>query len=425
MQEVVDPYQFNREFRLKILSLMLDRQWVTQYGLTIVKPEFFEQDDEEAICKALLKYWDDYRAVPSDPEDIIVLVGDQYSGIVSDVFDCDTDTRLASDKALEWAKEQAIKVAILESAEDVKKRDIKSIIPRLKDALSVGDNLLSPGIEVLADIDKWLYSLWVEKVRTGWTHVDEVLNGGLGAGELGIILAPQNRGKSMSLINLGYGAAMIGSAKNVVHFTHEMNKDIVAKRYAARLVFRFPDRADDLGEYEEELVSVGMKLLPGKIRIIDQKKMTVDEMDNRLERITAEGQKVGLIIDDYPDLLVPTKRYTEKRFELSSIYEDLRALGDKWNIPVWGASQANRSALSKEIVTMADIAEDIGKASVADVIISLCQTKDERNADQCRLFMAKVRDGDSTAMFSAKYYSRAQSIITTGIVIKEKDEQDV
>jgi hypothetical protein len=423
--QIIDYYSFNRPFRLKILSLMLDNSWVTQYGLDIIKPEFFEQDDEEKICKSILRYWSDYKSVPSDPEDLIAIVGDEYSQLVHDLFDSDINIELASDKAVEWAKEQAIKVAILESAEDIKRKDIKKIIPRMKEALATGDSLLSPGIDPIADVDKWLYDIWKSKIRTGLIHVDKILGGGLSGGELGIILAPPNRGKSMSLITIGHGAASIGSGKNVAHFTHEMNQDVVAKRYAARIIFRFPNRDEDLEKYEDELISQAMKLMPGKIRIIHQPKMTIDDINNRIERMVAEGFKPDLIIDDYPDLLKPTRTYNDKRFELSGIYEDLRALGGAWNIPVWGASQSTRGSLSKEIITMQDIAEDIGKAAIADVIVAVCQTRDERMADQCRLFMAKVRDGESLAMFTAKYYSRSQAIITTGIVEKKVDEKDV
>ena len=44
--------------------------------------------------------------------------------------------------------------------------------------------------------------------------------------------------------------------------------------------------------------------------------------------------------------------------------------------------------------------------------------------DRCRLFGAKVRDGDSKFMVEAKYYGAQQAIVTTGYA-KNKDEQDV
>ena len=420
----VEKYPFDRPFRLKILALCLDKIWLSRYGLSIVKPEYFEQDDEENVCRAILDYYSQYHSIPTDPEDIIVDVGPEYAELVYDLFETDVDTRLAADKAIRWAREQAAKIAILDSVDDVKTGNIDKIIGRMKEVLEVGNSLLVPGIDVIQDTDKWLFDWWVDKIQTPWTHVNKILGGGLGPGELGIMLAPMNRGKSMSLINLGYGAAMIGSGKNVVHFTHEMSSKVTAKRYASRIVFRFPTVNENLDAYEDRLMESALKLMPGHVRIVECSGVTVDDIDTRLEKLKSEGFNFDLIIDDYPDLLKPTKRYTEKRYELSDIYTELRALGNKYGVPVWGASQANRASLSKEIITMQDIAEDIGKAAIADVIIALCQTKDEHDMEVCRLYMAKVRDGESLAMFDAKFYAKQQAIITTGITQpKERDTE--
>jgi len=422
----LDKYPFDRPFRLKILSLCLDKMWMSRFGLSIIEPEYFEQEDEEVVCRALLDFYHQYGNVPADPEDIIVTVGPEYAEFVYELYQTDVDTRLASDKCIVWAREQAAKLAILESVDDVKSGKIEQVIERMKHVLEVGKDLILPGIDVIEDTDKWLFDLWSDKVPTPWTHVNKILEGGLASGELGIILAPPNRGKSMSLINLGYGAAGIGSAKKVVHFTHEMGQGVVSKRYASRIMFRFPKREEDLDKYEDDLIEMAMKLMPGHIRVVHCNRPTVEELDVRLERLLAEGYKFDMIIDDYPDLIKPSKHFNDKRFELSDIYTDLRALGDKYGVPIWGASQANRASLSKEVITMQDIAEDIGKAAIADVIIALCQTRDEHDMETCRLYMAKVRDGESQTMLDAKFYSKQQAIITTGVTIskKEKEEED-
>jgi replicative DNA helicase len=188
-------------------------------------------------------------------------------------------------------------------------------------------------------------------------------------------------------------------------------------------MFRFPKREEDLDKYEDDLIETAMKLMPGHIRIVHCTRPTIDELVIRLERLKAEGYDFDMVIDDYPDLIKPTKHFSDKRFELSEIYTDLRALGDKYGVPIWGASQANRAALSKEVITIQDIAEDIGKAAIADVIIALCQTRDEHDMEVCRLYMAKVRDGESQAMFDAKFYADSQAIITTGVSISKNKEE--
>lgn len=422
----VDIYPFDREFRLKILSLMLDRQWMSQYGTTVIRPEFFEKDDEEAVVKVVAKYWTDYKVCPTSMNDLTTLLESDYNELLEYLYSIPpTEKKLAGDKALQWAREQAAKIAILDSVDDIAKGNLQNTIVRIKDALRVGENIQNTGLEVIKDIDKWLYELWTHKVRTGWYHIDSLLEGGLGTGELGIILAPMNAGKSMSLINIGYGAASIGSNCNVVHFTHEMSQEITAKRYAARTVFKFPARDDDLEDYGISLIKAASHILTGKIKVIGMSNATIDRVDSQLERLIDEGFNFDLIIDDYPDLVASTRRYSEKRFELSEVYKEFRDLGKKYEVPVWGASQSIRSSLSKEIITIQDMAEDIGKAAIADVIIALCQTRDEEQMNMCRLFMAKVRDGNKKIMFDAKYYGKSQAIITVGMSKNKDKEEDV
>lgn len=421
-------YPFDRYFRLKILSLLLDPRWVSIYGDTIIASEYFEEDDEIAISDALLEYNRNYAHPPGDPTDLLIMLDMEHEDTVGEIYelyqDADFEPEFTSDMVVQFAREQAAKNAVLEGVDDIKRGDLSKLLERIQEAVNVGQSIMAPGINFL-DVDSWLYELWSDKVMTGFPFVDAILEGGLGPGELGVILAPVNRGKSMALVNIGYGAASIGSGKNVIHFTHEMSTGVVAKRYAARMVFKFPKRTDNLKEYKEELLYAAKRLMPGNIRIVGgPERMTVSELRHHVKRLIAEGFDPGLIVDDYADLLVSTRRYKERRFELSDIYTELRALGAEFGVPVWTASQARRTALDREIITLQDIAEDIGKANVSDVIIALCQTHDEYDLERCRLFMAKVRDGKRSAMFDAKYYEAQQAIIPIKAT-ERRDEKDV
>ena len=430
-------YQNSREFRLKMLALMLDNAWMARYGGGIIQSNYFDMEDEEAFAGAVLEYRERYGRSPKDPVDVAEMTAGKHVVMIQDVFDglSEWDLQLAEDFALTFAKQQAARLAILDSVDDVQNDNVQAAIDRMKVALSVGERLDIPGIDPIDDIDKWLYDYWVDKVPTGLMDVDRVLEGGLGGGELGIVLAPQNRGKSTTLINIGYGAAGIMSGRNVIHFVHEMSEKQTAKRYAARLTFRFPKRGDDLDEYADEVIASARRLLKGKIRIIGNDnedgapgaggKTTTGDIEHYVNRMIAEGFEPGLIIDDYPDLIAPPAKYNDKRFELSAIYEWYRDYARTLGVPVWGASQANREAYNKEIITLDSIAEDIGKASIADVIMALCQTYDEKQLEICRLVMAKVRDGASMDIFKAKYYPAQQAIITMGKVEYKEKQQDV
>lgn len=419
---MADKFEYSRQFRLKILALMLDK-WSMSYGSTLVKPEYFEMEDEEAVARAILQYREAYNKFPSDPEDIVMLAGTAYSELIYDIYDihAEKDLDLVKEIVVQFAKEQAAKIAVLQGVDDIKKGDLKALVTRVQDATKVGENLLTKGIDPYRDVDKWLTDYWSDKVTSGLMHCDWIMEGGLGKGELGVMLAPLNRGKSMSLVNVGYCAASLyGGGKNVVHFVHEMSAEQTAKRYAARTLFRFPTKEDNPEVYGEELWEVARKLVKGKIRIIHLISPQLSEIKAHLDSLADEGFRVDLIIDDYPDLITPSRHYSDRRFELSSIFGELRNLASEYGVPCWAATQGNRDSLSKDIITAADIAEDIGKANIADVIISICQSYDEEQLNQCRLFMAKVRDGKAHQLVGAKFFGSAQAIVTTNYMQMKK-----
>jgi replicative DNA helicase len=402
--------------------------WMAKFGSAIVLPEYFEAEDEINVVKGILQYREAYNHSPKDAEDLIALVGLECGELVYHVYDLaeSRECELAADEALKFARQQAAKIAILEGVDDIQKGDLATPIERMRAALKVGDNLLSPGINPILDSDKWLFDYFEDKVLTGQYHLDVALDGGLGVPELGIILSGINVGKSMELINLGFGAASLAGGKNVVHFTHEMKPAQVAKRYAARMLFRFPQRDGNLLEYQDELLEKAKRMLKGQIRIIGGAyKMSTAEFETHMDRLIEEDFNPGLIIDDYLDLMTPPKHYLERRFELSATYEWARSMSEKYQCPFWTATQANRESLSKEIITLQAISEDLGKAAIADVVVALCQTYDEGQANQCRFFIAKNRDASKMgkSLISAKYYSSSQAIITVDFVTRKGEEE--
>ena len=108
-----------------------------------------------------------------------------------------------------------------------------------------------------------------------------------------------------------------------------------------------------------------------------------------------------MILVDYADLLKPPTHFKEKRNELESIYENLRAIAQEHECPLWTASQTNRSGLNAEVVTMESISEAFNKCFVADFICSISRTIKDKNANTGRMFIAKNRNGPDGLIFPA------------------------
>ena len=104
--------------------------------------------------------------------------------------------------------------------------------------------------------------------------------------------------------------------------------------------------------------------------------------------------KPDLLIVDYLDLLAPrgSDLRLEPRHRLRSVTEDLRSISLRHNIAVISATQANRASLSKLKITEANVSESFGKIEVADVVLALCQSEEEKQNKRARLSILKNRD---------------------------------
>ena len=123
------------------------------------------------------------------------------------------------------------------------------------------------------------------------------------------------------------------------------------------------------------------------------KSATTNTLRAHLSRLIKRDIKPGLIIVDYADLLKPVIVRKEKRNELESIYEELRAIASEFKCPIWTASQTNRSGLNAEVITMEQISEAFNKCFVSDFIFSISRTIEDKQNNQGKIFIAKNRNG--------------------------------
>ena len=219
--------------------------------------------------------------------------------------------------------------------------------------------------------------------------IDKLCEGGLGIGELGVVIAPTGAGKSMALVHLGAQAVKAG--KTVVHYTLELADVVVASRYDSCIT---GIHLKDLF-HEKEKIYEEIKDLDGQLFVKEYptKSASATTVLNHLEKLRQRDVSVDMIIIDYADLLRPNGKNTEKRHQLESIYEELRALAQDFKCPVWTASQTNRSGLNAEVITMESISEAYNKCFVADFIFSLSRTIEDKNTNSGRVYVAKNRNG--------------------------------
>lgn len=440
-------YEFSPTFQEKILALIWREPSFFIIYKDCVKPQYFESDVHIDLARIITDYYEKYEKSPTLEavlEEVRVLCSSskvkkekfkEYLQCVDNLVNMDlSDAEYIKDKVIAFGRKQALTEAILKSVDDLKSaKDFSVIENRIKEANMVGQNIGNFGTFYFETIDERMeaYRLQeIEKIPTGIDLLDKVMGGGIGRGELAVVIAPPGTGKTLSLINIGAAAILRG--KNVVHFSLEMSETRVAQRYD----MRFTEKTYNYIKENKESVAKALKRLASAkrghlvIKEYPTRTCSVSMIRSYLTHLRiAKGITPDLIIIDYPDLMKPTRSYGEKRHELELLYEEVRGIGQEFNCGMWGASQANRSSLAKKTVTIADIAESFGKAAVSDFMIALSQTKEEKRNGEVRYYIAKHRNGTSGETIHCDIFyekMKVQSNFEKGIVfdLDEDDEEE-
>jgi RecA/RadA recombinase len=304
------------------------------------------------------------------------------------------DIEYIKEASLDFCRKQNLKEAMLKSVGLLQSCSFDEISSTINEALKLGsDNNF--GYEYLTDFEKRVEIKHRGPVSTGWKDIDAIVGGGLGKSELGVVIAPTGAGKSMVLVHLGANA--VAEGKTVVHYTLELQDTVIANRYDS-CITGYP--LSDLRTFKDEIYEQ-IKDIDGKLIIKEYptKSATTNTIRSHLSRLVKRGIKPGMIIVDYADLLRPVIVRKEKRDELGSIYEEIRAISTEFQCPIWTASQTNRSGLSAEVITMEQISEAFNKCFVADFIFSVSRTIEDKQVNQGKIFIAKNRNGPDGMVF--------------------------
>lgn len=226
--------------------------------------------------------------------------------------------------------------------------------------------------------------------------LDKALRGGLQAGELGIILAPPHRGKTLTLVNFAAGGVLSGN--NVLYLTTEDNVQGVAPRLCSCLT-GVPVNLlkDNLPLVYAKLRTI-LKFVPGDLRMTYRPPGSTGfkEIGAVLDTLAYEdGFRPDLLIIDYMDRLKPPRQRDGAWQELQELYIQARAFSEERGCAIWSASQTKQEGFAKEIVDLDDFGGAFAKGAEADVVIPFCQTKAEKEAGEARLYKAKTRNRES------------------------------
>lgn len=399
--------KFGTKFQENFVQLILDdRVFADQIG-EVLDTSFLELKYLRVFVDKVFEYRKKYGTHPSRDTITTILrtelekenellqkqVREFYARISSNEFSLDGEQHI-KDISLDFCKKQKLKEAMIKSVGLIQNSSYDEISKIINDALKLGtDN--NHGYDFILDFEKRFELKARNPITTGWELIDNITKGGLGRGELGVVIAPTGAGKSMALVHLGAMALQAGL--NVVHYTLELQDKVVALRYDSCIT---GISLTDVKE-QKDIVWSGVKDIKGKLIIKEYptKSASTNTIKNHLEKLKRKDFRIDMVIVDYGDLIRPINAQKEKRIELESIYEELRGLAQVYQCTLWTASQTNRSGLNAEVITMESISEAFNKCFVADFIFTISRTIKDKNTNEGRLFVAKNRNGPDGLVF--------------------------
>jgi replicative DNA helicase len=388
---------YGHGFQVKTISSLLSNKAFLQQVSDILLPEFFESEANQWIVETIVKYFHDYKSAPTldvfkikvqevDREvvktSIVESLKDSYKYLESN------DLEFVQEEVLGFCKNQCIKRAILDSVELLRRGEYDAIKASIDTAMKAGADK-----EIGHEYNESVAERYQDNIRstipTPWPIINDVSDVGFGKGELIVFVAPAGIGKSWGLINVG--AHAIKQGLNVVHYTLELNAGYVGQRYDAVAT----GIANQSLKYNIDEIQSTVDKLKGNlvIKYYPTKTASCSTIRAHIEKMILVGKKPDLVIVDYADLLRGAVARKEMRHELESIYEDLRGIAGEYEVPLYTASQANRSALEDDIIEAGKISESYSKVMIADFVLSLSRKVTDKIAGTGRWHIIKNRFG--------------------------------
>lgn len=407
-------------FQIKVISSLLKNKNFLLNVRDITDESHFEHPGIKWILTETLKYFDKFHTTPTldslkievkkiDNDILQTAVKEQLKLIYTTQYD---DQEYVEEEFSNFCKNQLLKNALLESVDLLKHGHYDDIRLMIDNALKIGADK-NLGHEYVKDIEDRYREESRKVVPTPWVSINDLLQGGLGNGDFGLIFGGPGGGKSWALVALGAFAASLGY--KVIHYTLELGEAYVGKRYDA---FYTNISVSEVHLHKDKVIEV-LKDIGDNVIIKEYspKIASLATIKAHIQKTKDLGFEPDLILIDYVDLLkAPSKKSRDKKEEIDDLYYGTKGLAKELQLPIWSVSQVNRAGAKDEVVEGDKAAGSYDKMMVIDFGMSQSRLRKDKTEGTGRFHIMKNRYG----MDGMTYF--AQIDTSTGhIVIDDKE----
>jgi len=415
-------YKFQTEFINQILH-PANKKFADRI-IDIVHAKYFDNEYFRLIIATIKDYFERFEKIPSWSTLETILKVEIKDKITQEyVFEITKEIRnlevedweFIQEKSLNFCRQQELKKAndkiskIIDEGDFDKYEECAEI---MKEALSVGAEK-DDGTSISEGWDTVLKPDFRHPVPTGISGIDELTDGGLSRGELGVILAPYGVGKTTILTKISNTAYNMGY--NVLQIVFEDIPDVIKRKHAACWS---GIELNALSEQEEHILEVIKDRTSGKendlvIRKFSSEGVTVNHIKSYIRHLISVGFKPDIIILDYIDCVESTKRYNDEWSGEGNVMRGFESMLAEYQMVGWTAVQGNRSSISSDVVTGDQMGGSIKKAQIGHFIMSIARTLTQKESNRATIAVLKSRFGKDGVIFEDCTFDNGRVFIDT------------
>jgi replicative DNA helicase len=430
--EVVKPkFGWDDTFQRKLLGMLITDQYMLVQAMDKIEPAYFSNEVHILICKILLKYFNERKALP-EKWILIQELNEQIKerdktvqlhylaelNAVYDYFVPGVETReYLIDKVTYFAKVQAVKLAFHTSLEKMQEapEDEKTwsfVYEKMRQAMMI-DRSYEPGLEYFINIDEMfrrMDDVFVGKDRftSGFPSIDNALTGGgMFAGQIASWIGLPGTGKSLALVKAAVQNVLLGH--KVLYITLEMDELGITQRFTSQFAKldinnlrgvkdTVIQTIEEFKKDKEDPNLLHVKQFPGG-------SIDVNGIRAYMAQLELRGWKPNLLVLDYVGEMKDDPNL--KKYESAyRILRDLRGFAVEKQHCVFTCVQPNASAAKLEIgqyIDESNIGTSFDQFKPLDAFWSINQQVLEKDAEVGRVFVIKHRNGRSRFPFKISF----------------------
>lgn len=318
------------------------------------------------------------------------------------------DSKLDDDGVIEELSEKLKKIAVLDSTGNK-----SQLVDFFEDT----------------SLKKQLYmNMAVNRFSTGFATLDNIADGGLARGELGLVIAQSGGGKSSWAVQQTTNYVKRGM--NVLYVILEEKLDRMLFKVEQNILgvnkSVFFDETDQLKEDMFDATQELYKKQGNLGKLLFDKHNPQEVTLELLEQIIIDASirkdvKLDAVIIDYPDLMKNTYTNDSESEAGGKLYEGIRALAQKYDYVCWVLAQLNRSGYGQEVKTAESIEGSKRKLNAVEIAFTLNQNSKEFSEGYLRIHIDKLRYSSGNGYDRMQYFR----VERDGLVIRDETPEEL